>query len=133
LASGLGVLFGKLQQGVAENQQMLTIARMRAEAEDVYGMRLGEIGSATDRITGGFSRDDGASVRKVRDPIPSKRNNQLIFHRHMMEFEQKWKRPPRIIEKSHKASEIWSWLHLQDGVMRMNRGFRIPRTIFKHA
>lgn len=38
---------------------------MRAEAEDVYGMRLGEIGSATDRIQGGFSRDDGASVRKV--------------------------------------------------------------------
>ena len=62
---GLGVLFGKLQQGCAENQQMLAIARMRAEAEDVYGMRLGEIGAATDRITGGFSRDDGATVRKV--------------------------------------------------------------------
>lgn len=51
---------------MAENQQVLTIARMRAEAEDIYGTRLGEIGSATDRITGGFSRDDGASVRKVR-------------------------------------------------------------------
>ena len=63
--TGLGVLFGKLQQGCAENQQMLAIARMRAEAEDVYGMRLGEIGAATDRITGGFSRDDGATVRKV--------------------------------------------------------------------
>lgn len=50
---------------MAENQQILTIARMRAEAEDVYGMRLGEIGPATDRIPGGFSRDDGASVRKV--------------------------------------------------------------------
>lgn len=49
---------------------MLTIARMRAEAEDVYGMRLGEIGPATDRITGGFSRDDGASVRKVRLIFP---------------------------------------------------------------
>ena len=63
---GLGVLFGKLQQGVAENEQVLTIARMRAEAEDIYGIRLGEIGHATDRIQGGFSRDDGASVRKVR-------------------------------------------------------------------
>lgn len=59
------MLFGKLQQGVAENQQMLTIARLRAEAEDVYGMRLGEIGAATDRISGGFSRDDGATVKKV--------------------------------------------------------------------
>jgi hypothetical protein len=66
MTTGLGVLFGKLQQGVAENQQILTIARMRAEAEDVYGMRLGEIGPAADRITDGFSRDDGASVRKVR-------------------------------------------------------------------
>lgn len=38
---------------------------MRAEAEDIYGMRLGEIGAATDKIQGGFNRDDGASVRKV--------------------------------------------------------------------
>lgn len=50
---------------MAENDQILMIARMRAEAEDVYGMRLGEIGAATDRIPAGFSRDDGASVRKV--------------------------------------------------------------------
>jgi hypothetical protein len=65
LSTGLGVLFGKLQQGVAENQQVLTIARMRAEAEELYGMKLGDIGPATDRIQGGFGRDDGASVRKV--------------------------------------------------------------------
>jgi hypothetical protein len=39
---------------------------MRAEAEDLYGMRLAEIGPASDKISGGFSRDDGASVRKVR-------------------------------------------------------------------
>lgn len=38
---------------------------MRAEAEEVYGMRLKDIGAATDKIQGGFSRDDGASVRKV--------------------------------------------------------------------
>lgn len=62
---GLGVLFGKLQQGVLENRQVLTIARMRAEAEDVYSQRLGEITPAADKITGGFARDDGATVRKV--------------------------------------------------------------------
>jgi hypothetical protein len=55
-----------LQQGVQENQQVLTIARMRADAEEVYGQRIGEIIPATDRVSGGFSRDDGASVRKVR-------------------------------------------------------------------
>ena len=64
-AGGLGVLFGKLQQGVLENQQVLTIARMRAEAEETYGDRLSDIGPAVDKVTGGFARDDGASVRKV--------------------------------------------------------------------
>lgn len=59
------MLFGKLQQGVIENQQILTIARMRADAEDVYGTRLGDIIPAVDKMTGGFARDDGASVRKV--------------------------------------------------------------------
>ncbi len=54
---------------MAENQQILAIARMRAEAEDIYGMRLGDIGPAADKITGGFSRDDGASVRKVMHPV----------------------------------------------------------------
>lgn len=62
---GLGVLFGKLQQGVQENQQILTIARMRADADELYGNSLGSIGPSTERITGGFSRDEGASVRKV--------------------------------------------------------------------
>ena len=42
---------------------------MRAEAEDLYGARLGDIGPATDKITGGFSKDDGASVRKVIDSV----------------------------------------------------------------
>ena len=65
-APGLGVLFGKLQQGVQENQQVLTIARMRAEAEDLYGQRLGDIDAATMRVEGGFQKDDGASVKKVR-------------------------------------------------------------------
>ncbi|KAH8598206.1 rho-GTPase-activating protein-like protein [Bisporella sp. PMI_857] len=80
-AGGLGVLFGKLQQGVAENEQMLTIARMRAEAEDIYGQRLGEIGAATDKIQGGFSRDDGASVRKAYDGVRTEMEEASRNHR----------------------------------------------------
>ncbi|CZR67530.1 related to GTPase activating protein [Phialocephala subalpina] len=80
-AGGLGVLFGKLQQGVQENQQMLTIARMRAEAEDLYGMKLGEIGSATDRLSGGFSRDDGASVKKAYDGVRTEMEEAAKNHR----------------------------------------------------
>ncbi|KAI4230093.1 MAG: hypothetical protein L6R36_000350 [Xanthoria steineri] len=68
-AGGLGVLFGKLQQGVIENQQVLTIARMRAEAEEQYGRRLGDIVPTTDRMTGGFARDDGASLRKAYEGV----------------------------------------------------------------
>ena len=68
-SSGLGVLLSKLQQGVVENQQILTIARMRAEAEEQYSAKLGEIAPVIDRMANGFSRDDGASVRKVRWPF----------------------------------------------------------------
>jgi hypothetical protein len=64
-AGGLGVLFQKLQQGVVENQQILTIATMRADAEEMYSDRLGDIAPTVDRMSGGFARDDGASVRKV--------------------------------------------------------------------
>lgn len=64
--TGLGVLFGKLQQGVQENTQILTVTRMRADAEEIYGNTLGGISPAAERITGGFTRDEGASVRKVR-------------------------------------------------------------------
>ncbi|KAF3770916.1 hypothetical protein M406DRAFT_285725 [Cryphonectria parasitica EP155] len=68
-AAGLGVLFSKLQQGVIENRQVLTIARMRAEAEEAYGQKLSEIAPAADKIQGGFARDDGASVRKAFDGV----------------------------------------------------------------
>lgn len=64
-SAGLGVLFGKLQQGVQENQQILAVARMRADAEELYGNSLASITPATERVAGGFSRDEGASVRKV--------------------------------------------------------------------
>lgn len=60
------MLFAKLQQGVQENEQLLTVARLRAEAEDIYGQKLGDIETATNRIEGGYQRDDGASVKKVQ-------------------------------------------------------------------
>ncbi|KAF2429856.1 rho-GTPase-activating protein-like protein [Tothia fuscella] len=80
-AGGLGVLFGKLQQGVQENQQILTIARMRADAEEVYGQRIGEIIPATERVSGGFSRDDGASVRKAYEGMRVEMDEAAKNHR----------------------------------------------------
>lgn len=64
-ASGLGILYSKLQQGIAENRQILTIASLRADAEEIYSSKLDDIIPAVDRINTGFSRDEGASVRKV--------------------------------------------------------------------
>ena len=64
-AGGLGVLFGKIQQGVKENEQVLTIARMRADAEDLYGQHISDIAPAVDSVKDGFQKDDGASLRKV--------------------------------------------------------------------
>lgn len=64
--SGLEVLYEKLQQGVVENKQILTIVSMRADAEEQYSVKLGGIAPAVDKLTpNGFSKDDGASVRKV--------------------------------------------------------------------
>ncbi|KAI1906351.1 Rho-GTPase-activating protein 8 [Ophidiomyces ophidiicola] len=82
-ASGLGVLFSKLQQGIVENQQILAIARMRADAEQTYGAKLGDIAPSVDRMPNGFSRDDGASVRKAYEGIRSEmiegsKNHQKI-------------------------------------------------------
>ncbi|KAI0977347.1 hypothetical protein F4678DRAFT_10860 [Xylaria arbuscula] len=80
-AAGLGVLFTKLQQGVHEDRQILTIARMRAEAEELYGQRLGDIAPAADKISGGFSRDDGASVRKAYEGIRTEMEDASRNHR----------------------------------------------------
>lgn len=68
-ATGLGILYGKLQQGVVENKQILTIATIRADAEDQYGQKLGSIAPAVDRMTTGFGKDDGASARKAYEGI----------------------------------------------------------------
>ncbi|KAK4137541.1 hypothetical protein BT67DRAFT_370958 [Trichocladium antarcticum] len=80
-AAGLGVLFGKLQQGTIENRQVLTIARMRAEAEEVYGQRLSEIAPAVDKVQGGFGRDDGASVRKAYDGVRTEMEDAARNHK----------------------------------------------------
>jgi hypothetical protein len=52
---------------VVENRQVLNIARMRAEAEDSYSQRLSDITPTTDKITNGFTQDDGATLRKAFD------------------------------------------------------------------
>ncbi|KAK0821711.1 Rho-GTPase-activating protein 8 [Friedmanniomyces endolithicus] len=80
-AAGLGVLFAKLKQGVQENEQLMTVARMRADAEDLYGQKLGDIEGATNRVEGGFQRDDGASTKKAYEGVRSEMNEASRNHR----------------------------------------------------
>lgn len=54
---------------------------MRSEAEEVYGQRLGEVAPAADKITGGFSRDDGASVKKAYDGMRSEMEDAAKNHK----------------------------------------------------
>ena len=82
-AGGMGVLFGKLQQGVIENQQVLSIARMRAEAEEMYARKLADIIPSTDRMTGGFAKDDGASVRKAYEGVRGEMESAARSHKNI--------------------------------------------------
>ncbi|KAL2828771.1 hypothetical protein BDW59DRAFT_43912 [Aspergillus cavernicola] len=82
-ATGLGVLYGKLQQGAVENKQILTVASMRADAEESYSQKLGDIAPSVDRMIAGFAKDDGASVRKAyegtrTEMVEASRNHQKI-------------------------------------------------------
>ncbi|KAF8464561.1 hypothetical protein BDZ91DRAFT_729393 [Kalaharituber pfeilii] len=79
-ATGLNVLFDKLQQGCIENQQVIQVAKLRAEAEDAYGQRLLAIPAAANR-PGGFGRDDGASVRKAYDGLVKEMEEAGKSHR----------------------------------------------------
>ncbi|KAF3222278.1 hypothetical protein TWF106_005689 [Orbilia oligospora] len=83
-AGGLGKLFAKLQQGVVENQQVLTIARLRADAEDAYGDKLKGIAPAAERPDG-FARDEGASTRKAYEGIKKEMDSAGESHKKVAE------------------------------------------------
>ena len=109
---------------------MLLIAKLRAEAEDTYGMKLADIGTATDRISGGFGRDDGASVRKVGSDR-WKTRTRADDRRHTMEYGRRWRKPRRTTERSPRVYEILSLRPSQDGVMRTKRGYKTHKMIYK--
>ena len=72
---------------------------MRADAEDLYGQRLGDIEGATNRIDGGFQRDDGASVKKVGTRHRLVTWIDFDSRRHTKEFVQRWVKLPAITER----------------------------------
>ena len=57
---------GTDQKGCVENEELLSLAQARADAEEAYGVRLQELAKNATR-KGGFTRDDGAGARKAFD------------------------------------------------------------------
>lgn len=66
---GLGVIFDKLQQGCYENDEVLSLATARAEAEKAYGNNLLEIRRTHAAKKEGFARDEGVTVRNAYEGI----------------------------------------------------------------
>ncbi|KAF8934381.1 hypothetical protein BGZ47_010414 [Haplosporangium gracile] len=62
--TGINVLHSKLDQGVVEDQEILTYLRERVDVEQRYGNALIEMGNRRLKLDG-FLRDDGASLRKT--------------------------------------------------------------------
>lgn len=63
-ASTLTKLFAKLGQGIIENEEVIALARRRAEAEEAHGNKLQQIARDAYRKDG-FVKDDGASLRRA--------------------------------------------------------------------
>ena len=68
------------RKGCVENEELLALAQARAEAEESYGLRLQELSKNVLR-KGGFTRDDGASVRKAFDGMRKEMEEVRTHHK----------------------------------------------------
>lgn len=84
--SGLVVLFDKLDQGVAENNQVLNFITARISLESAYASNLQTAvqENATSRVaSAGFNRDEGASLKQGFEAFLEETKNQGIQHAHI--------------------------------------------------
>lgn len=84
--SGLVVLFDKLDQGVAENNQVLNFITARISLESAYASNLQTAvqENATSRVaSAGFNRDEGASLKQGFESFLEETRNQGIQHAHI--------------------------------------------------
>lgn len=83
---GLSVLFDKLEQGVAENAQVINFITARISLESAYAANLqtAALDNATSRTaTSGFNRDEGASLKQGFESFLEESKNQGIQHAHI--------------------------------------------------
>ncbi|KDQ61776.1 hypothetical protein JAAARDRAFT_123616 [Jaapia argillacea MUCL 33604] len=77
---GLEVLYGKLEHGVTENDEIVAFIRARADAEDAIAASLMSP-SATGNKGTGFDTDDGASLLMAFRCLQAESVNQGTAHR----------------------------------------------------
>lgn len=80
---GLDTLFGKLNQGIVENQELLAVAKARADAEAAHGTKLESIASTLTPKKNGFGKDDGATMRKAFEGILQQFDDEARQHAHI--------------------------------------------------
>ncbi|KAK9761944.1 Rho-GTPase-activating protein 8, partial [Basidiobolus ranarum] len=64
--SGISRLNEKLHQGSIECEEILGFLKERSSIEEQYGSKLCELGKKKSK-NGGFSKDDGASLKRTFD------------------------------------------------------------------
>nr|CAG8469291.1 10639_t:CDS:10 [Entrophospora candida] len=69
-ATGMTILYDKLEQGKVENEEIITFLRERISVEETYGKRLCDLSKSSSRKDG-FLRDDGASLRRSFETVKS--------------------------------------------------------------
>ncbi|CAJ0837001.1 8219_t:CDS:10 [Entrophospora sp. SA101] len=69
-ATGMNILYDKLEQGKVENEEIITFLRERISVEETYGKRLCDLSKSSSRKDG-FLRDDGASLRRSFETVKS--------------------------------------------------------------
>lgn len=84
--TGLGVLFDKLDQGVAENAQVVSFITARINLESAYASHLQTAALDNDSsktATQGFNRDEGASLKQGFQAFLDESRNQGVQHAHI--------------------------------------------------
>ncbi|KAJ3986364.1 hypothetical protein F5890DRAFT_1572336 [Lentinula detonsa] len=79
---GVEVLFKKLEQGTAENEEVIAFIRARAEAESQLAEALHKT-SLTGTTGTGFAADDGASLFMAFRGLQTESNAQALVHQNI--------------------------------------------------
>jgi len=86
---GINTLLAKLGQGIVENNELLALARARADAEESHGLKLAQLAEQLAPRKEGFARDDGATMRRAYEGLLQQMGDEGRQHTHIADSIQK--------------------------------------------